>query len=82
VVPVCRCADELLARAGVCRYSHAPRGESVRHAQVEPDLRRWQRSSVFSHRQGQGLGVAPPGNQFEAGNRRRQRCPDPTDIDC
>ena len=40
---------------GFFLYPHAPRHEDVRHAQVEPDLRRWQRSSVFSHRQ-----VIPP----------------------
>ena len=67
---------------GFFLYPHAPRHEDVRHAQVEPDLRRWQRSSVFSHRQGPELTVGSPGNQFEGRNRRRQVCPDPTDTDC
>ena len=67
---------------GFFLYAHAPRNQNVRHAEVEGDLKRWQRSSVFSHRQGPSLEVGTPGNQFEGRNRRRQACPDPNDIDC
>ena len=67
---------------GFYLYPHAPRNQDVRHHEVEGDLKRWQRSSVFSHRQGPALEVDTPGNQFEGRNRRRQRCPDPTDTDC
>jgi hypothetical protein len=67
---------------GFYLYAHAPRNQNVRHREVEGDLKRWQRSSVFSHRQGPALEVASPGNQFEGRNRRRQACPDPTDTDC
>ena len=67
---------------GFYLYAHAPRNQNVRHHEVEGDLKRWQGSSVFSHRQGPALEVAHPGNQFEGRNRRRQACPDPTDTDC
>lgn len=67
---------------GFYLYAHAPRNQNVRHHEVEGDLKRWHRSSVFSHRQGPALEVAYPGNQFEGRNRRRQACPDPTDTDC
>ena len=67
---------------GFYLYRHAPRDEAVRYPNVEADLQRWRRSSVFSRRQGPALSVPPPGNQFEAANRRVQQCPDPSDIDC
>jgi hypothetical protein len=63
---------------GFYLYPHAPE----RKAGVQGDLRRWRRSSVFSHRQGPALTADHQGNQFEHHNRRKQNCPDPDDIDC
>ena len=73
-------ADRVSHSLGFYLYPHAPRnGQGM---DVKGDLKRWQRSSVFSHRQGPALTVGAPGNQFEYTNRRKQNCPDPTDIDC